>query len=82
MERMHLHNDYVHIFNPVVPYSHLQSERIMEENSMVRDLITKILDETGPSDGFRYVLKLLLDTCSYYQMFSSQKAVDMAQKSK
>ncbi|RVE43724.1 hypothetical protein evm_011639 [Chilo suppressalis] len=28
-----------------------QSERIMEENSMVRDLITKILDETGPSEG-------------------------------
>ncbi|XP_045540140.1 uncharacterized protein LOC106719876 isoform X1 [Papilio machaon] len=27
-----------------------ESERIMEENSMVRDLITKILDETGPSD--------------------------------
>ncbi|CAG5031040.1 unnamed protein product [Parnassius apollo] len=27
-----------------------QSERIMEENSMVRDLITKILDETGPSE--------------------------------
>ncbi|CAH2098411.1 unnamed protein product [Euphydryas editha] len=28
-----------------------QSERIMEENSMVRDLITKILDETGPTEG-------------------------------
>ncbi|KAM3962240.1 uncharacterized protein ACR2FA_003743 [Aphomia sociella] len=28
-----------------------QSERIMEENSMVRDLITKILDETGPAEG-------------------------------
>ncbi|KAJ8708438.1 hypothetical protein PYW07_010563 [Mythimna separata] len=28
-----------------------QSERIMEENTIVRDLITKILDETGPSDG-------------------------------
>ncbi|KAG6448287.1 hypothetical protein O3G_MSEX005400 [Manduca sexta] len=28
-----------------------QSERIMEENSIVRDLITKILDETGPSEG-------------------------------
>ncbi|XP_068624181.1 uncharacterized protein [Battus philenor] len=28
-----------------------QSERIMEENSMVRDLITKILDETGPSEA-------------------------------
>ncbi|CAB3245111.1 unnamed protein product [Arctia plantaginis] len=28
-----------------------QSERIMEENSIVRDLITKILDETGPTEG-------------------------------
>ncbi|KAL0860373.1 hypothetical protein ABMA27_009773 [Loxostege sticticalis] len=28
-----------------------QSERIMEENAMVRDLITKILDETGPTEG-------------------------------
>ncbi|XP_052752718.1 uncharacterized protein LOC113517862 isoform X2 [Galleria mellonella] len=28
-----------------------KSERIMEENSMVRDLITKILDETGPAEG-------------------------------
>ncbi|XP_026735312.1 probable cyclin-dependent serine/threonine-protein kinase DDB_G0292550 isoform X2 [Trichoplusia ni] len=28
-----------------------KSERIMEENSIVRDLITKILDETGPSEG-------------------------------
>ncbi|XP_028172678.1 homeobox protein 12-like [Ostrinia furnacalis] len=28
-----------------------QSERIMEENSMVRDLITKILDETTPTEG-------------------------------
>lgn len=27
-----------------------QSERIMEENSIVRDLITKILDETGPTE--------------------------------
>lgn len=28
-----------------------QSEHIMEENTIVRDLITKILDETGPSEG-------------------------------
>lgn len=28
-----------------------QSERIMEENSIVRDLISKILDETGPTEG-------------------------------
>ncbi|XP_026497770.2 uncharacterized protein LOC113401908 [Vanessa tameamea] len=28
-----------------------QSERIMEENAMVRDLITKILDETGPGEA-------------------------------
>ncbi|XP_050683595.1 meiosis-specific coiled-coil domain-containing protein MEIOC-like [Leptidea sinapis] len=28
-----------------------QSDRIMEENSMVRDLITKILDEPGPTEG-------------------------------
>ncbi|CAK1547637.1 unnamed protein product [Leptosia nina] len=27
-----------------------QSERIMEENAMVRDLITKILDEPGPTE--------------------------------
>ncbi|XP_047036920.1 meiosis-specific coiled-coil domain-containing protein MEIOC-like isoform X1 [Helicoverpa zea] len=28
-----------------------KSEHIMEENTIVRDLITKILDETGPSEG-------------------------------
>lgn len=30
-----------------------QSERIMEENSIVRDLITKILDESVPTESGR-----------------------------
>lgn len=34
----------------------LQSERIMEENSIVRDLITKILDDGGPTDTGRLVI--------------------------
>lgn len=35
----------------------------MEENSIVRDLITKILDETGPTDGSRLVTTLCILQC-------------------
>ncbi|CAH1641738.1 unnamed protein product [Spodoptera littoralis] len=42
----HLSNAYKTVENETD-----QSERIMEENTIVRDLITKILDETGPSEG-------------------------------
>ncbi|XP_041972568.1 uncharacterized protein LOC121728440 [Aricia agestis] len=45
-------SDLCHISNAFKPVENEadQSERIMEENSMVRDLITKILDEPGPTD--------------------------------
>ncbi|XP_053620464.1 meiosis-specific coiled-coil domain-containing protein MEIOC-like isoform X2 [Plodia interpunctella] len=46
-----MHTIFLELCSLHVRRQNSKSERIMEENSMVRDLITKILDETGPTEG-------------------------------